>query len=157
MSNSMTGVEDKKLQRLLDGAFKDSPLAKELRNKTKYVKKLPPLLDTDEKLIAYLLPHLDLRQIRVMLEVMESHFTGNKEIDDSIRQIFVNGWKGDSIETKIKNKQRLSKQDVCDLRCWQESNTKELLKLVCGIVSKLYSENQSITSTGEVIRYSYKE
>lgn len=150
------GVEDKKLQRLLDGAFRNSPLAKELRNTTKYVDKSPPKLNSDHKTLIKLFPHASLRQISIMLDSMRRLFTGNKTVDEKIRTVFFNAWRADSIEHKMKEKQRLTKTDIFSLRMFQRMNTMEVLELVIGVYAKLYAENLSVTGD-MVISYSNKE
>lgn len=156
MPNLTVGVEEKKLQRLQDGAFRNSPLVKELRNRTKYVNNSLLELDTDQKALTKLFPHAGLRQIGYMLDSMRRLFTGNEKVDEKIRAVFFNAWRADSIERKMKEKQRLSKVDIVSLRMFQRMNTMEVLELIVGVYAKLYAENVSIT--GEtVVSYSYDE
>lgn len=149
------GVEDKKLQRLLDGAFRNSPLAKELRNTTKYVDKSPPKLNSDHKTLIKLFPHASLRQISIMLDSMKRLFTGDEKVDEKIRTVFFNAWKADSVELKMQEKQRISKADVMALRMFQRMNTLEVLELIVGVYAKVYAENLSIVGDS-VIKYSYE-
>lgn len=149
MPETTTRVEDDQLKRLLDG---------KPPNKINYSKPPKPQLRSEHELLLKLMPHIEPRQAGYLVDALYESFSGVKEIDDSIREIFVNAWKSASIEEEIRAKQRLQKSDLINLQFLIKENIMQLLKLIIGIHSKLYVKNLSTQAIGDtVIRYSYKE
>lgn len=154
MPETVTEVEDKKFQRLLNGTGHPEVM---LRN---YSKPPKPELRPDHKFLLELMPHLGMRQAAYMVDAMQRDFIGVAEVDEIVRSCYLESWRKEKAVVKLREKQRLQKNDVINMNSFLQSSIFNLLRLILMLYRKLYSETsttQIIDEGKTVVKYSYKE